>query len=116
MRKIYWNKVTKDYWLKEIPNLILILSSKYHFYWSKMYHNITKDPETLIKSKKDWYSHKMCLYRTEKGLFFFVIYCKNKVDVYYLEDNYLDSLGKVNYFIKKWAKHYEQDEYEEILF
>lgn len=125
MRPINYNKLTKEEWLSYyIPGTIRVLHNKYKFFWSGMYHNIfTNSLEEFLSKKKDKYNHKMALYRLaayeDKYIFFFVVYCKDKIDVYYLsdKDNYIHSQGQVSYFIKKWKKYYNEEnefiDYEE---
>lgn len=116
MRKIRYIGFDKEQWLTEMPQKIRKLHIEYGFYWSKLAHR-TIDIKKLVESKKDSYRHRMCLYRTENDLFFFVVYTKSVIDVFYLKDNYLDTEGKISYFIRKWKKYYndidEDEEYEE---
>lgn len=116
MRKIRYIGFDKEQWLTEMPQKIRKLHIEYGFYWSKLAHR-TIDIKKLVEGKKDSYRHRMCLYRTENDLFFFVVYTKGVIDVFYLKDNYLDTEGKISYFIKKWKKYYddidEDEEYEE---
>ncbi len=116
MRKIRYIGFDKEQWLTEMPQKIRKLHIEYGFYWSKLAHR-TVDIKKLVEGKKDSYRHRMCLYRTEDDLFFFVVYTKSVIDVFYLRDNYLDTEGKISYFIKKWKKYYddidEDEEYEE---
>lgn len=116
MRPIIFHQQTKEEWLKDIPELIKLLSNEYNFYWSKLYHHIaSQDIKTFLEKKKDNYNHKMCVYVVKDSVYFFVVFCKNKIDVYYLKDNYLDTEGKVYYFMKKWKAYYEK-EYEDTSF
>lgn len=111
MRNIRFIKVDKEGWLKTlVPETIRLLSSKYHFYWSKFYHNIHSDIHAFLAKKKDSYNHKMVLYQDENNKFFFVVYCKTKIDVYYLDENYIKSYSQVKYFINKWERYYENEE------
>lgn len=116
MRKIRYIGFDKEQWLTEMPQKIRKLHIEYGFYWSKLAHR-TIDIKKLVEGKKDSYRHRMCLYRTENDLFFFVVYTKSVIDVFYLKDNYLDTEGKISYFIRKWKKYYndidEDEEYEE---
>lgn len=105
MRWIHYIAVDKQGWLNFIPTMIETLNGQFHFYWSGLCHHI-KDLDTLIKKKKDFYRGKMVLYYDEY-MYYFVVYCKNKIDVYKLVDRYCDTPGKQSYFIKKWKKHYK---------
>ena len=105
MRWVHYIAVDKQGWLNFIPTMIETLNGQFHFYWSGLCHHI-KDLDTLIKKKKDWYRGKMALYYDEY-MYYFVVYCKNKIDVYKLVDRYCDTPGKQSYFIKKWKKHYK---------
>ena len=108
MRYIHYTALDKQEWLNYIPTLIKTLSEDYHFYWSTLCHHI-KDLDTLISKKKDWYKGKMALYNDEH-MYYFVVYCKNKIDVYKLVERYCDTPGKQSYFIKKWKKYYRCSE------
>ena len=108
MRDINWIPVTKEYWLRNLPKTIQVLSGKYHFYWSQLCHHVN-NPEVTIKKKKDWYKGRLALYVTKEELYFFVVYCKDKIDVYYLEDSYIETKGQRDYFIKNWKKFFEYD-------
>lgn len=118
MRPIIYNRLTKEEWLSYyMPGQIRVLRQKYGFYWSGHYHNIfTNNLEDFLSKKQDEYNHKMVLYRLadyeKEYIFFFVVYCKNKIDVYCLKDkdNYIRSQGQVNYFIKKWLKYYDEED------
>ena len=105
MRWIHYIAIDKQGWLNFIPTMIETLNGQFHFYWSGLCHHI-KDLDTLIKKKKDFYRGKMVLYYDEY-MYYFVVYCKNKIDVYKLVDRYCDTPGKQSYFIKKWKKHYK---------
>ena len=108
MRYVHYTAVDKQGWLNFIPTLIGTLSESYHFYWSGLCHHI-KDLDTLIRKKKDWYKGRMALYNDEY-MYYFVVYCKNKIDVYKLMERYCDTPGKQSYFIKKWKKYYKCSE------
>ena len=105
MRWVHYIAVDKQGWLNFIPTMIETLNGQFHFYWSGLCHHI-KDLDTLIKKKKDFYRGKMVLYYDDY-MYYFVVYCKNKIDVYKLVDRYCDTPGKQSYFIKKWKKHYK---------
>lgn len=108
MRYVHYTSLNKQEWLNYIPTVIKTLSENYHFYWSTLCHHI-KDLDTLIKKKKDWYKGRMALYNDEY-MYYFVVYCKNKIDVYKLVEKYCDTPSKQSYFIKKWKKYYKLDE------
>ena len=105
MRWVHYIAVDKQGWLNFILTMIETLNGQFHFYWSGLCHHI-KDLDTLIKKKKDFYRGKMVLYYDDY-MYYFVVYCKNKIDVYKLVDRYCDTPGKQSYFIKKWKKHYK---------
>jgi len=110
MRPILFYPQTKEQWLKDIPELIKLLSNEYEFYWSKLYHHIaSEDIKTFLEKKKDSYTHRMCVYVVRDSVYFFVVFCRNNIKVYYLKDNYLDTEGKVTYFMNKWKRYYENE-------
>ena len=109
MRWIHYVSVDKQGWLNYMPNLIETLSSQFHFYWSGYCHHIN-ELDTLIRKKKDWYRGRMALYKDEYNKYYFVVYCKNKIDVYKLIEPYCTAAGKQRYFIKKWKKKYKLDD------
>lgn len=118
MRPIVYNKLTKEDWLSYyMPGTIRVLHNKYQFFWSETYHSIAANSiGEFLSKKKDDFKHKMVLYHLSnydnQFLFFFVVYRKDKIDVYYLDpkDNYIHSQGQVNYFIKKWKKYYDEED------
>ena len=89
MRWVHYVAIDKEGWLNYIPQMIDNLSSQFHFYWSKLCHNV-KDLDKTIKNKKDWYRGKMTLYY-DGYMYYFVVYCKNKIDVYKLVDSYCNT-------------------------
>lgn len=118
MRPIVYNKLTKEEWLSYyMPGTIRVLHNKYQFFWSGLYHSISANSiEEYLSKKNDSFKHKMVLYLLgnydNRYYFFFVVYRKDRIDVYYLDpkDNYIHSQGQVNYFIKKWKKYYDEED------
>lgn len=108
-RFVSFQPCTKKEWLNKIPDMIQTLNGKYHFYWSKLAHHITKPIQQLVESKRDDYRGKIVLYKTDSFRFYLVVYKRYMIDIYYLpdKDNYIDTEGKASYFVKKWRKYYK---------
>ena len=103
-RWIHHVSVNRYEWLNYIPTVIRTLSGDYHFYWSNMCHNI-RDLHVLLKTKKDNYKSRMALYY-DQYTYYFVIYCKHKIDVYELTERYCNTPSKYRYFLGKWRTYY----------
>lgn len=102
--------LTKEEWLKEMPELIYKLKKEYGFYFSGYYSIIRKDILDVVKPEK--HKHKIIIYRRGQR-FFLVVYKKNDFDVYYTNEYVKDtSWNRINYFLKKFNSAYKKAEGE----
>lgn len=102
--------LTKDEWLRDIPELIYKLKKDYGFYFSGYYSVIKKDILDAIKPDK--HKHKIVCYRRGQR-FFLVVYKKNDFDIYYTNEYVNDtSWNRINYFLKKFTRAYRKAEGE----
>lgn len=102
-------KLTKDEWLKEMPELIYKLKKEYGFYYSGCFR-ISKDILEIIKNKK--HKHKIVVYNHNQR-FFFVIYRKNDTVIYFTNEYRDDkNWNRIRYFEKKFSRAYARAERE----
>lgn len=109
-------KLTKDEWLKEMPETIYSLKLKYNFYFSGFYSYITKDILEIIKNPK--HKHKIAVYN-RANRFFLVVYRKGTPDIYYCNDYKDDTKqNRISYFMRKFREAYRkaEAEYEQRLY
>lgn len=103
-------KLTKDEWLRDMPEMIYRLKKDYGFYFSGFSCNIKKDILEAINPKK--HRHKIVLYRRDQR-FFLVVYRKND-QVIYFTNEYVDdkNWNRIRYFEKKFSRAYARAERE----
>ena len=102
--------LNKEEWLSEIPELIHNLKLNYNFYFSGFDTKIKKDILEIVKNPKN--KHKISIYNKDNR-FWLVVYRKGSPDIYYTAEYKKDtSTNRINYFMKKFRKSYEQAEAE----
>lgn len=103
-------QLTKEQWLKDIPELIYKLKKNYGFYYSGFPIKITKDILDIIKNSKN--KHKIVLYRSGQR-FFLVLYTKNSPSIYFTNEyRNDDNWNRIRYFEKKFSRAYKRAEKE----
>lgn len=110
-REIKWIRCDSAQWLNMLAQQIEKLSGM-GFYWNCCGHKITKDIKDLVLKKKLSYSHRMSLYN-KNGRYYFVVYCKKIIFIYYLADiEYANRLDKkystYRYMLNKLTKYYNK--------
>lgn len=107
-------KLSKEEWLKDVPELIYKLKLKYNFYFSGLYCSISRDILDIVKNPKN--RHKIAIYSKDKR-FFLVIYKKNSPDIYYCSEYKDSKQSTINYFMRKFRKSYKkaEEDYERKL-
>lgn len=102
--------VSKEVWLKEMPELIYKLKKEYGFYYSGFICKITKDILEVINKSK--HKHKIVLYRRNQR-FFLVVYRKAGPVIYFTNE-YVDdqNWNRIRYFEKKFSRAYKRAERE----
>lgn len=106
-------KLTREKWLKEMPELIYKLKKDYNFYYNRHYNFITKDIIELTNKSK--LTHRIVLY-TKDQRFFLVVYSKKGPSIYYTDDYVTSKWPVIRYFIRKFVKFYDKadkDRFEE---
>ena len=106
----------KEHWLKEMPDLIYHLKSKYNFYFSGYYAHIKKDILDIVNNPK--HRHKIAIYNKDNR-FFLVVYRKGSPDIYYTSEYRNDTNNnRISYFMRKFKKSYNkaEAEYEKQLY
>ena len=102
-------QLSKDEWLKEIPELIYKLKKDYNFYYSCFPVRISKDILEIVKNPKN--RHKIVLYKSGNK-YFLVVYRKADCVIYYTNAYWQDiddgKYNRIRYFIKKFSKAYEK--------
>ena len=102
--------LSKEEWLNDIPKLIYNLKLNYNFYFNGFYTKIKRDILEIIKNPK--HKHKIAVYNKDNR-FFLVVYRKGSPDIYYTAEYKKDtSNSRINYFMRKFKKSYEQAEVE----
>ena len=107
--------LSKEEWLNEMPKLIYNLKLNYNFYFAGFYIKIKKDILDIVKNPKN--KHKISIYNKDNR-FWLVVYRKGSPDIYYTGEYKNDpNNSRINYFMRKFRKRYEQAEaeYEENL-
>ena len=108
--------LTKEEWLKEMPELIYRLKLNYNFYFSGYYSNIKRDILDIVKNPKN--KHKIAIYAKDNR-FWLVVYRKGSPDIYYVSEYKKDAKkSRISYFMRKFRKSYKkaEAEYEERLY
>lgn len=107
-------RLSKEEWLKDIPELIYKLKLNYNFYFSGLYSTINRDILDIIKNPK--HKHKIAIYNKDKR-FFLVIYKKSSPDIYYCNEYKESKQSTINYFMRKFRKSYQkaEEDYERKL-
>lgn len=108
--------LTKEEWLKEMPELIYRLKLNYNFYFSGYYSNIKRDILDIVKNPKN--KHKIAVYAKDNR-FWLVVYRKGSPDIYYVSEYKKDvKTSRISYFMRKFRKSYKkaEAEYEERLY
>ena len=111
MREIKFFVEPKETYFDLIETNYRQLLNKYNFFFMGMCHEIN-DIINVVKRKKDWYTHRVSLYYNEDGLYF-VVYAKNFINVYVLQDNYVNFKGQAHKLARKFNKIKEEKEKEE---
>ena len=102
--------LNKEEWLSEMPELIYNLKLNYTFYFNGFYTKIKRDILDIIKNTK--HKHKIAIYNKDNR-FFLVVYRRGTSDIYYTAEYKKDtSNSRINYFMRKFKKSYEQAEAE----
>ena len=103
-------ELTKEQWLKEMPELIYKLKKDYNFYYPGFIVRTTKDILEVINPKK--HKHKIILYRRNQR-FFLVVYRKNDTIIYYTNEYKNDTnWNRIRWFEKKFNRAYKKAESE----
>lgn len=101
--KLY--KVNKDTLLKDMPDLLYKLKVDYNFWFSGTLCRPKKKITELVEKTKN--RHRITVYLYEDKSVYFVIFCKNKTDIYYCNDYQGDNNdNRVLYFVRKLKKYY----------
>ena len=101
--------LSKEEWLRDIPELIYKLKKDYGFYYSGFKTHISKDILEVINPKK--HNHKIVLYENNKT-FYLVVYRKAGTDIYYTDIFRDSSWRRIYSFITFFKKEYERAERE----
>lgn len=109
-KEISMTPVSKEVWLKEMPELIYKLKKDYGFYYSGGFCRIQKDILEVINKNK--HKHKIVLYRRNQR-FFLVVYRKSGPVIYFTNE-YVDdkNWNRIKYFEKKFNRAYKRAEKE----
>ena len=111
MREIKFFVEPKETYFDIVETNYRQLLNKYNFFFMGMCHEIN-DIVKVVKRKKDWQTHRVSLYYNEDGLYF-VVYAKNFINVYVLQDNYVNFKGQAHKLVRKFNKIKEEKEKED---
>lgn len=69
----------KDKFFTKCNDIFKVLKQHYQFYYNNLCHEI-KDLDSLLKKKKDTFTHRICVYYIENECYF-VIYAKDFINI-----------------------------------
>lgn len=106
--KIKTIRISREKWLKEMPQLIKNLKINYGFYFpTYTYGRTQKRIVDLVKEKQVKNRHKIILYTNYED-WYLVVYSKKNTTIYWCPDYKGDRWNNIRYFEKKFSLAYEE--------